>query len=97
MLCFAGWARGPGGDRLFRALRHSIIGAGAFHGRVREGIGWKSPAMATRSSGPPVGMGGVEVGAYFVDDFTWMIAVHVCARAFAMALCERYGRLGPVS
>ena len=28
-----------GGDRLSRVLRHSTIGAGAFHGRVRDGIG----------------------------------------------------------
>ena len=52
-MCFVGWIRGPGGDRLFRILRCSIIGAGAFHGRVRDGIGWKSPAIATRSSDPP--------------------------------------------
>ena len=28
------------------------MGAGAFHGRVRDGIGCGNPAMATRSSGP---------------------------------------------
>ena len=43
-------ARRPGGDRLSRALRRSTMGAGAFHGRVRDGIGCGSPAMAT---GPP--------------------------------------------
>ena len=26
------------------------MGAGGFHGRVRDGIGWSLPAMATRSS-----------------------------------------------
>ena len=40
----------PGGDRLSRALRRSTMGAGAFHGRVRDGIGCGVPAMAT---GPP--------------------------------------------
>ena len=30
----------PGSVRLSRALGHSIMGAGAFHGRVRNGIGW---------------------------------------------------------
>jgi hypothetical protein len=40
----------PGGDLLSRALRHSTMGAGAFHGRVRDGIGCSSLAMAT---GPP--------------------------------------------
>ena len=35
-----------GGDRLSRVLRHSTIGAGAFNGRVRDGIGF----WARRSS-----------------------------------------------
>ena len=43
-------ARRPGGDRLSRGLGRSTMGAGAFHGRVRDGIGCGSPAMAT---GPP--------------------------------------------
>ena len=30
----------PGGDRLSRVLRHSTMGAGAFNGRVRDGIGF---------------------------------------------------------
>ncbi len=29
------------------------MGAGVFHGRVRDGIGCRLPAMATRSSNPP--------------------------------------------
>lgn len=41
---------GPGGDRLSRVLRRSIMGAGAFHGRVRNGIGWGVPAGTTRSA-----------------------------------------------
>ena len=35
--------RGPGGDLLSRALRHSTIGAEGFHGRVRDGIGCWGP------------------------------------------------------
>jgi hypothetical protein len=46
------WIGRPGGDLLSRALRHSTMGAGGFHGRVREGIGCGPPAKATRSSGP---------------------------------------------
>jgi hypothetical protein len=46
------WTGRPGGDLLSRALRHSTMGAGGFHGRVREGIGCGPPAKATRSSGP---------------------------------------------
>jgi hypothetical protein len=40
--------RRPGGDRLSRGLSRSTIGAGGFNGRVRNGIGWNSPAMTTR-------------------------------------------------
>ena len=29
------------------------MGAGGFHVRVRDGIGWGTPAMTTRSSNPP--------------------------------------------
>jgi hypothetical protein len=39
----------PGNDLLFRALRRSTIGAGVFHGRVRNGIGCFTPAIITRS------------------------------------------------
>lgn len=73
-----GWIRGPGGDRLFRILRCSIIGAGAFHVRVRDGIGWKSPAIATRSSDPPDSCVSVWRLVLY-DDFAWMIAMHVYA------------------
>ena len=38
----------PGGDLLSRAFRHSTIGAGAFNGRVRDGIGFGHLAIATR-------------------------------------------------
>ena len=38
----------PGGDLLSQVLRHSTIGAGAFDGRVRDGIGSGRSARATR-------------------------------------------------
>src|SRR5215469_983368 len=38
----------PGSDLLFQALRLSTIGAGEFYGRVRDGIGYKLPATATK-------------------------------------------------
>ena len=50
---FVGWIGGPGGDLLSRVLRHSTMGAGDFHGRVRDGIGCGLPAKATRLSNPP--------------------------------------------
>ena len=37
----------PGGDLLSRALGRSTMGAGVFHGRVRDGNGCVLPAMAT--------------------------------------------------
>jgi hypothetical protein len=46
------WIGRPGGDLLSRALRHSTMGAGEFHGRVRDGIGCRLPAKTTRSSNP---------------------------------------------
>ncbi len=53
MLCITrGWLGGSGGDRLSRALWHSIMGAGGFHVRVRDGIGCRPAAMATRPSQP---------------------------------------------
>jgi hypothetical protein len=38
----------PGGDLLFHRLSDSTIGAVWFHGRVRDGIGWVTDAMATK-------------------------------------------------
>ena len=40
----------PGSDLLSRVLRQSTIGAGAFHGRVRNGTGCSHPAITTRSA-----------------------------------------------
>jgi hypothetical protein len=37
----------PGGDLLSHALRRSTISAGDFNDRVRDGIGWKLPAITT--------------------------------------------------
>ena len=41
----------PGDALLFRGLSHSTIGAVRFHGRVRDGIGWVTDAMATKLQG----------------------------------------------
>src|SRR3546814_10688747 len=38
----------PGGVLLFHRLSDSTIGAVWFHGRVRDGIGWVTDAMATK-------------------------------------------------
>ena len=47
----------PGGDRLSRVLRRSTMGAGVFHGRVRDGNGCINPAMATGPPGRILGCG----------------------------------------
>ena len=38
----------PGDDLLFHRLSDSTIGAVRFHGRVRDGIGWGTDAIATK-------------------------------------------------
>jgi hypothetical protein len=40
----------PGSDLLSHALRHSTIGPGGLNYRVRDGIGWGPPGIATRSA-----------------------------------------------
>jgi hypothetical protein len=45
---FSSVFRRPGSDLLFRVLKRSTIGAGAFNGRVRDGIGFRHSAIATR-------------------------------------------------
>ena len=48
-ICFDVFGR-PGSDLLSRVLRRSTISAGAFHGRVRNGIGCSRSAITTRSA-----------------------------------------------
>ncbi len=47
----------PGDDLLSQVLRLSTIGAGAFHGRVRDGIGCRHSAKITRPA-----KGGIKSG-----------------------------------
>jgi len=57
-LFFSNTALGkPGDDLLSHVLRRSTIGAGAFHGRVRDGIGCSRSAKITRPA-----KGGVKSG-----------------------------------
>ena len=46
----------PGDDLLFRCLGNSTIGAVRFHGRVRDGIGCVTDAMATKLQGERYGL-----------------------------------------
>src|SRR5271167_939645 len=52
----------PGGDLLFQALRLSTIGAEDFDGRVRDGIGYRLLAIATRPAKDGTGIGSRESG-----------------------------------
>ena len=40
----------PGSDLLSHGLSHTTIGAGAFHFRVRDGIGWYHAAVSAREA-----------------------------------------------
>ena len=40
----------PGNDLLLHGLSHTTIGAGAFHCRVRDGIGWDHAAVSAREA-----------------------------------------------
>ena len=57
---------GSGGDRLSRALRHSTMGAGAFNGRVRDGIGFwaRRSSHQTGATTSCVRPGVSQVGAF---------------------------------
>jgi hypothetical protein len=73
----------PGGVLLFQRLSVSTMGAEWFHGRVREGIGWVTLAIATRqgkqSQKPEIGSQKSE-GRYramrdasFLDSVLWFL------------------------
>ena len=42
-----------GDDLLSHGLGHTTIGAGAFHFRVRDGIGWDHTAVVAKDKGEP--------------------------------------------
>ena len=79
------------------------MGAGVFHGRVRDGIGCGHPAITTRFSNPPlvwirgdIGSGAVLWGLCGDCGDLWMISMHGVV-SFLTADIEPIGRLGPVS
>ena len=80
------WFGRPGGDRLSRTLRCSIIGAGGFHVRVRDGIGCSHSAIATRSSEPNAGPDDMWIGSGgTASDVT--IRRHACDAGGGMLGC----------
>lgn len=68
----------PGSDLLSRVLRRSTIGAGAFHGRVRNGNGCGRPAMTTRSAKGKVMRSWQAIACFFVNtSFSRHVACHL--------------------
>ena len=76
----------PGSDLLSQVLRHSTIGAEEFNGRVRDGIGFRLLATATR----PAKDNRSKLGLFSVDD-------HPLRRALVMRAFKPIERLVPVS
>ena len=71
-LFFSNTALGkPGDDLLSHVLRRSTIGAGAFHGRVRDGIGCSRSAKITRPAKDGVKSGLKLVGASIALRAKW--------------------------
>ena len=66
----------PGSDLLSHALRHSTIGARGLNDRVRNGIGWGSPAKTTRSTKST----GNQVSSVNQDSDDMFITAHELAR-----------------
>jgi hypothetical protein len=72
------------------------MGAGGFHGRVRDGIGCRPPAKATRSSSPSV---------FRADQGSGVLRAEACPGLdpeseddfHAWWISSSIGRLGPVS
>ena len=82
------------------------MGAGGFHGRVRDGIGCSLPAKATRSSNPPrelrFVLRGDRCGRFWcvyavLRVLPDMAVILVWMTAVQGGIIEPIGRLGPVS
>ena len=52
----------PGSDLLSHGLSHTTIGAGAFHFRVRDGIGWDHAAVSAREAVQVARLRGLRIG-----------------------------------
>jgi hypothetical protein len=97
-----GWAGGPGSDLLSHALRRSTMGAGGFHGRVRDGIGCRPPAKATRSSSPSAI--GAECRFWSMSSGLTRASCAIAPWDYSLGMISMHGgilssigRLGPVS
>ena len=68
----------PGDDLLFHRLSDSTIGAVGFHGRVRDGIGWDTDAIATRQWSGRIETFGLGVARLNVDCDGLLKSMHLC-------------------
>ena len=75
----------PGGDLLSQVLRHSTIGAGAFDGRVRDGIGSGRSARATR----PAKNGEAKLGFMYLSLGAPLTRGHVWCFPDCLSYVER--------
>src|ERR671912_1753318 len=59
---------GSGDDLLSRVLRHSTMGAEAFNGRVRDGIGFGAPRLDHRTGQDQTASTGASPGSFSRPD-----------------------------
>ena len=85
---------GPGGDPLSRVLGRSTMGAAGFHGRVRDGVGWGTRAVAAGSGGRP-GWGRGGGGLRWLACGMGMVGARPAA-GLPPGRGSSLGRLGPV-
>ena len=79
---FGALAAKPGDDLLFHRLSDSTIGAVRFHGRVRDGIGWVTDAMATKLWGQ------CEEAGFEIDARTMLLCWIIRHRLGAVQPCR---------
>lgn len=63
----------PGSDLLSQGLSHSTIGAEAFNGRVRDGIGLRRFAKTTRPAKDKNTKQAIFVGDIFLEDMRFSL------------------------
>src|SRR4029077_11987575 len=71
--------KAPGSDLLSHGLSHTTIGAGAFHCRVRDGIGWDHAAVSAREAVLQVAL--LRLACIRTWDVTYDELSHVLMRA----------------
>ena len=78
----------PGSDLLSHGLSHTTIGAGAFHCRVRDGIGWDHAAVSAREAVLQVAL--LRLACIRTWDVTYGELSHVLMRVESIGLGESF-------